>query len=96
MARVIWSPGLIEDLESILGYIERTSPDYARAVGQQIVDAIEAIGDFPESGSIVPEFNDLNLREKFVFRYRLIYRVREDAVIVLTIHHGNRELGDLT
>lgn len=96
MAQVIWSPDLLEDLKLILEYISRTSPEYAQTVGERIVSTIEELGEFPDSGSIVPEFNDLKLREKFVFRYRIIYRVHIDAVEALSIYHGSRELGDLT
>jgi toxin ParE1/3/4 len=44
-----------------------------------------------ERGRIVPEFNDPAKRELFVFRYRLIYQVSEERVIVQAFLHGARD-----
>ncbi|MFP4174137.1 MAG: type II toxin-antitoxin system RelE/ParE family toxin, partial [Candidatus Hydrogenedentota bacterium] len=32
------------------------------------------IGEFPRMGRAVPEIGDENIRERFVYSYRLIYR----------------------
>ena len=43
-------------------------------------------------GRAVPEFNDEVIREVIVGNYRVIYRVRADAVEILTVFHGARLL----
>jgi plasmid stabilization system protein ParE len=43
-------------------------------------------------GRVVPELGIQDLREILVGTYRVIYRVREDEVHVLTVHHGARLL----
>ena len=43
-------------------------------------------------GRVVPELGLQDLREILVGSYRVIYRVREDEVHVLTVHHGARLL----
>jgi toxin ParE1/3/4 len=50
---------------------------------------------FPRLGRIVPELEIENIREIIVGSYRVIYRIREDDVQLLTVHHGARPL-DLT
>lgn len=98
MARVIWSPRAAADLEAICEYIAHDSEYYARLVAERIVAAVEATADFPEAGSIVPEFDDPDVRENFVHRYRIIYRMRHNTVELVTILHGSRQLphiGDL-
>ena len=40
----------------------------------------------------MPEFNELNVRELFVWRYRLIYRVSDRTVEVLAFIHSARDL----
>ena len=44
--------------------------------------------DFPQSGRIVPEIGDRSIREIILGNYRIIYRLRSEAVEILTVHHG--------
>jgi toxin ParE1/3/4 len=38
----------------------------------------------------VPEFDDESFRELFAYRYRIIYRVDQDAVTIVAVIHGKR------
>ncbi|CAN5866705.1 hypothetical protein BH18ACI4_BH18ACI4_06880 [soil metagenome] len=44
------------------------------------------------SGRVVPELADDNIRELFVFSYRIIYRVQDGIVTVAAIAHGKQLL----
>lgn len=90
--RVAWSPEAIEDIEAIASYIERDSLWYARAVVAKIVETAEAIPDHPELGRIVPEIDDRSIRERFVYSYRIIYRIEQERILVATVVHGSRLL----
>jgi toxin ParE1/3/4 len=90
--RLAWSPEAIEDIESIASYIERDSPWYARAVVSKIVETAEAIPDHPELGRTVPEIDDKSIRERFVYSYRIIYRIEQERILVATVVHGSRLL----
>ena len=93
MARgVVWSPEAIEDIESIAAYIERDSPWYAKAVASKIVETAETIPDFPEIGRIVPEVGDPDIRERFAYSYRIIYRLEPQRVLIAAVIHGRRLL----
>ena len=81
--RLVWSPEAVEDIEAIAAYIERDSPHYARVVASRLVETAESIPDFPEIGRVVPEAGDPNLRERFVYSYRLIYRLEQQRILVL-------------
>ena len=94
--RLAWSPEAIEDIEAIASYIERDSPWYARAVVSKIVETSEAIPDHPELGRIVPEIGDKSIRERFVYSYRIIYRVEQERILVATVLHGSRLLQPFT
>lgn len=50
----------------------------------------ESLAEFPESGRIVPEFNRPEIREQFIYSYRLIYQIQIDAIYILTVFHGRR------
>ena len=90
--RVVWSPRALEDVEAIGLYISADSPFYAAAVVKKMLDSTRTLSRFPFSGRVVPEFDDENIREKFVYSYRVIYRVRAETVTVAAVVHGRRIL----
>jgi plasmid stabilization system protein ParE len=92
MAQLIWSPRAIKDLHEACDYIARNSDRYARIFAQQVVSLIESIPQLPFLGSIVPEYDRPDIRERLFHNYRIIYRLRDDIIEVVTIHHGARLL----
>lgn len=90
--RVDWSPSALTDVEEIALYIERDSPLYAQAVVTKIVRATATLADFPCVGRIVPELNQADFRELFVYSYRVIYQVRAETVLIVAVIHGKRLL----
>ncbi|GJL53316.1 MAG: hypothetical protein NPIRA02_04480 [Nitrospirales bacterium] len=50
------------------------------------------ITEFPLIGRIVPEVGDENLRERFVYSYRLVYQLKQSSILVVAIIHGKRLL----
>lgn len=75
MDKIVWPLEAIEDLESIIAYIERDSEYYAREVAGKIPAAGRNPADFPMLGRVVPELDDKKIRELFVYSYRLVYRI---------------------
>jgi plasmid stabilization system protein ParE len=43
-------------------------------------------------GRIVPEIGDAAIRERFVYSYRIIYRVENERVLIAAVIHGSRLL----
>ena len=89
---VKWSPEAIEDLESIAEYIARDSEYYARAVITEILSVSRNICDFPLIGRVVPEIGDEVIRERFIYSYRLVYRVEPEQILIVAVIHGKRLL----
>ncbi len=77
---VKWSVPAKRDLRQIYNYISGDSKYYARQVVEKIVDKSELLEDFPEIGRIVPEVGEPDVRELFVYSYRLIYEVTQDCI----------------
>ncbi len=90
--KIIWSPHAVNNLEDICHYIERDSRYYASIFAQRIVQKIQALADFPESGRIVPEYKNDSLREIFQGNYRIIYRIHPFRIEIVAIIHGARLL----
>lgn len=90
--KIIWSPDALEDIEAIGEYISRDSEFYAESTVLRIYEAPQSLVNFPKSGRIVPEIGDENIRELFVFQYRIIYEIKNNEIHILTIIHGKRLL----
>ncbi len=90
--RVVWSPKALDDVEAIGLYISNDSPSYAGAVVKKVLDSTRVLANFPLVGRIVPEFGDESIREKFVYSYRVIYRIQQQTVTVAAVIHGRRIL----
>ena len=52
---------------------------------------VELLGDFPESGRVVPEVGVRRIRELIFGAYRVIYSVK-DKVEILTVRRGSQLL----
>ena len=91
MRRVTWSPQSIRDVESIRAFIAQDSSVYAELVARRIVSAVERLHFFPESGRIVPERQDSQIREIILSPYRIVYRLRTDIVEIATVFRGSRD-----
>ena len=90
--RIIWSPQALEDIEALAGYITRDSLTYAESTVERILEAPERLRQFPKLGRVVPERNHEDVRELFVFQYRVIYEIHTSEIHVLTVVHGKRSL----
>jgi toxin ParE1/3/4 len=91
-SRVVWSEHALRDIDAIAEYIARDSEAYAQSIVQKLLASGRALQQFPFSGRVVPEASDTTIREVFVFSFRVIYRVRADAVTVIAVIHGRRLL----
>lgn len=91
---VVWSPEALEDVEAIASYIARDSGFYAAAVVEKMLATAASLNHFPQAGRVVPELNQPDLRERFVYSYRLIYRIESERILVTAVIHGKRLLED--
>jgi addiction module RelE/StbE family toxin len=89
---VKWSPEATEDLKAIAEYIERDSEFYARAVVSKILVVSRNIPEQALIGRVVPEIGQEKIRERFVYSYRLVYRVQDHVITIVAVIHGKRLL----
>lgn len=89
---VTWTQTAVDHLKAIEDYIAQTSPKYAQAVIQRIVDRANKLTIFPRFGAEVAEFRDESVREVVVHPYRIIYRISEREIKILAVVHGARQL----
>jgi len=95
VTKLIWSPRSLRDLESIRDYVAADSPRYATLVVARIIQGVERLASFPESGRVVPERSDPQLREVIVRPYRVVYRLRPGVVEIATAFRASRLFPEL-
>jgi toxin ParE1/3/4 len=93
--KVIWTITAYKDLQNIVDYISQVSMYYAISFYDDVMDKAHTLQEFPHRGRIVPEMGDPNMREIFVHRYRLIYQITNENVIITTLIHGARDYKNL-
>lgn len=92
MAQIIWTKKSLKDLRAINNYISLDSEFYAARFISKLIYRVEQLIEFPESGRIVPEKNDQEIREVIEGNYRIFYRLRKERVTVLRIHNSARKI----
>ena len=93
MAEIRWTLQAADDLEDIAHFIAQDSARYPRQFVADVLDAIEQLAVFPNSGRIVPEVGDPAIREITLGNYRIVHRVQPEAVEILAVWHSARLLG---
>lgn len=89
---LIWSQEALDDIDSIAEYISRDSLYHAQQVVERIVNLGGSLPTQPRLGRVVPELNNTEVRERFVYSYRLIYELKDSAIHILAVIHGKRLL----
>lgn len=93
MAKLNWTNQSKNDLISIAEYIAQDSVKYAKLQIKRIRERAKQIALSPQSGRIVPELGNPNIREVIIGNYRIIYvLVTEERVDIITVHHSARLL----
>lgn len=82
--RLAWSRRAERDLLQLRAYIAQDSPRYAAQFIARLIHAVEQLPDFPRRGRVVPEVNEDSLRELIFHGYRILYRLDNDCLRIVT------------
>lgn len=80
---VVWARHASNRLTAIFDFIRNDSAERAFEFCTRLIDATDQLASHPFSGPTLPE--DAAYRQLVVDEYRIVYRVTEDTVYVLTI-----------
>ncbi len=96
--KVIWADIAEADLKNIIEYIADESIVNARKVFNKIREGAANLFILPERGRVVPEFRDqgvLQYRELIYSPWRIIYKISETKVYVLSVLDSRRNIEDI-
>ena len=95
---IVWSIIAENDLKNIIEYIADDSPPNALKIFKRIKQKASNLYTFPERGRIVPELRDqgiLQYRELVISPWRILYRISDKSVFVLSVLDSRRNIEDL-
>jgi toxin ParE1/3/4 len=90
--KIIWSPLALARVRQETAYIARDRPGAARSWADGLFAAVERLADLPRSGKILPELGQPHIRELRYRNHRVIYKIDEEWVRILTVRHVRRLL----
>ncbi|HKV38626.1 MAG TPA: type II toxin-antitoxin system RelE/ParE family toxin [Blastocatellia bacterium] len=89
--KVHWTAAARAGLRDIHSFVARSSPQYATKIIDRLTRRSQQIAKFPQSGRIVPEANDVNIREVLEGPYRIIYHSLENEIDIIAVVHGAQQ-----
>jgi plasmid stabilization system protein ParE len=83
----------LRDLEEVRDwYAEQGVPDIGTRLVAEVLERVEALGDHPSMGRVVPEFGQPFLRELIHSPFRIVYRCDADRIRVVRIWRSERDM----
>lgn len=96
--KVIWAGSAVQDLENIIAYIAEASPSNARKILSKIKKSVSDLYHSPHRGRFVPELQSQGIllyRECVISPWRVIYRVSESTVWVVSVFDSRQNIEDI-
>jgi addiction module RelE/StbE family toxin len=87
-----------KDLDDIISYIAGDNTQIALKILDRLQNRINTLKQFPERGRRVPELLDKNIkeyRELIEAPWRVIYKIENNDVNVITVIDGRRNVQDI-
>ena len=80
----------MEDMQSTKTIIWGDNPQSEVRTIKKIKAAVKHLEEFPNSGRIIPESNNPQLREVIVSNYRIMYQISRSAINIFAVYEGHR------
>ena len=88
--KLVWSKESLLRLQEIEDYIAKDNPKVAIEFVNKIIERVESIILHPQKGRIVPEIAVENIRELLYKNYRIVYQIKENSIVILTVFEGHK------
>ena len=96
--KIEWAKVAENDLKGIIEYIAEDSPANALKILKTIKQKASSLFTLPERGRIVPELQDQGIliyRELIILPWRIIYRISETKIYVLSVLDARQNVEDI-
>jgi plasmid stabilization system protein ParE len=89
---LVWTTPALDDLDEIAEHFALDDPRAAARFVRRVLQAVERLRRFPESGRWVPEAPSKTYREVIVSPCRIIYRREGRKVLIVHVARGERRV----
>ncbi len=96
--KIVWARTAETDLKEIVNYIATDSPVNALKIFRKIKKSASSLYTMPERCRVVPELKEegiMQYRELIVKPWRIIFRIAEKKVYVLSVLDSRRNIEDI-
>jgi len=93
---LVWTERASADIEAIVRYIARRNPRAASAIGFGIYERVQLLLTHPQAGSMLDELREGGWRKLIYRRWKIIYTIRDEVVIVGRVWPAALGEADLT
>ncbi len=90
--KVVWSELALERAYDEARFIASDKPEAALAWLEGLFGAMDRLESFPRSGSIVPEIGRPEYRQVVYKSHRVVYRIENTQVLILTVRRFKQRL----
>jgi len=80
--KLIWTERASGDIEAIVRYIARRNSQSATEIGFGIYERAQILLEHPEAGTILDELRDAGWRKLIFRRWKIVYTIRNDRIII--------------
>jgi plasmid stabilization system protein ParE len=94
--KVVYTDAARRDLEHIAAWLAVHYPTIASTVEQRIRTVVARIGRWPQSAQRSAKRPGVRVLPVGRYPYKIFYRVADEAVEILHIHHAAREPWDMS
>ena len=92
-SRISLADSAVRDLEAVRDwYVSQSTPDVGERLIREVLASLDQLVQFPESGRVVPEFDQPWLRELIRLPFRIVYRVDGERVRVVRVWRSERPM----
>ena len=92
--KVVYTEPALQDLDEITAWLHANYPGVGRALEHRLSIVVAHIARWPESMRRSTRQPDIRVAPLGRYPYKIFYRVRDDAIEILHIHHAAREPWD--
>jgi plasmid stabilization system protein ParE len=93
--RISLAESAVRDLEAVRDwYAAQSAQEAGERLIREVVSCLDQLAEFPESGRMVPEFDQPWLRELIRPPFRIVYRVEGESVRVVRVWRSERLMAD--
>jgi plasmid stabilization system protein ParE len=94
--RLIWTERASSDIEAIVRYIARRDPKASGRIGLGIYERAQILLRHPEAGTVLDELRDGRWRKLIYRRWKIVYQVLDDVIVVGRVWPAAKGDADLT